>query len=104
MDLTRENYRATIYYHFRRGLTQNSASINSLRHLEMKHHRKPLRMPTNKFRGGRPKSVVPQIIDAVRELIMQDHHVTYRKIKASLDISTTSIHKILHENSAAKIG
>jgi len=30
------------------------------------------------FREGRPKSaVVPENIDAVREMIMQDRHVTY---------------------------
>ena len=41
-------------------------------------------------------------IDAVRELIMQDRHVTYREIKASLGISSTSIHSILHEQLAVK--
>ncbi|GBP41202.1 hypothetical protein EVAR_30640_1 [Eumeta japonica] len=33
---------------------------------------------------------------------MQNRHVTYREIKASLSISMTIIHKILHENLAAK--
>ena len=34
-------------------------------------------------REGRPFSaVVPENIDAVRELIMQDRHVTYREIAA----------------------
>ena len=32
----------------------------------------------------------------VRELIMQNHHVTYRLIEAFLEISSTSIHSILH--------
>ncbi|GBP64408.1 hypothetical protein EVAR_43185_1 [Eumeta japonica] len=45
-------------------------------------------MLTDEFEEGRAKSVVvPQNIDAVRELIMQDRHVTYREIRASLDIS-----------------
>ena len=45
-----------------------------------------------------PKTaVVPENIDAVRELLMQDRHVTYRQIEAFLDISSTSIHSILHE-------
>ncbi|GBP43498.1 hypothetical protein EVAR_30455_1 [Eumeta japonica] len=40
---------------------------------------------TDEFREGRPKSVVvPQNPNVVRELIMQDHHVTCREIKASL--------------------
>jgi len=45
---------------------------------------------------------VPENIDAVRELIKQDRHVTYREIEASLDISMTSIYKILHEHLAVK--
>ncbi|GBP29930.1 hypothetical protein EVAR_18410_1 [Eumeta japonica] len=51
-------------------------------------------MLTDEFKEGRPKSdIVPQNIDAVRELMMQDRHVTYREIKTSLGISMTSIHK-----------
>ncbi|GFT77404.1 histone-lysine N-methyltransferase SETMAR [Nephila pilipes] len=54
-------------------------------------------------RAGRPKSVVvPEKINAVRELIKQDRHVTYREIEASLDISVTSINKILHEHLSVK--
>ena len=53
----------------------------------------------DELREGRPKiDVVPENIDAVRELIMQDRHVTYREIKAFLGISSTSIHSILHEH------
>ncbi|GBP75374.1 Mariner Mos1 transposase [Eumeta japonica] len=44
-------------------------------------------MLTDEFKEGRPKSVgISQDIDAVRKLIMQDHHVTYCEIKASLGI------------------
>ena len=46
--------------------------------------------------------VVSENIDAVRELIMQDRHVTYRAIEASLGISSSSIHSILHEHLVAK--
>ena len=47
---------------------------------------------TDEFHEGRPKSVVvPENIDAVHELILQDRRVTYREIKASLGISGTSI-------------
>ncbi|GBP84036.1 hypothetical protein EVAR_56884_1 [Eumeta japonica] len=60
-------------------------------------------MLTDEFKDDRPKSVkVPENIDAVRELIMQDRHITYCKMKASLGINTTSIQKILHENLAVK--
>ena len=51
----------------------------------------------DKVHEGRPKTaIVPEYIDAVRELIMQHRHVTYREIEASLDISPTSIHSLLH--------
>ncbi|GBP04507.1 hypothetical protein EVAR_3883_1 [Eumeta japonica] len=44
-------------------------------------------MLADEFKKGRPESVVvPQNINAVRELIMQDRHVTHREIKAFLSI------------------
>ena len=53
----------------------------------------------DEFRKGRPKSVVvPEIIDAVRQLILQYRHVTYRQIEPTLEISGASIHSILHEH------
>ena len=45
---------------------------------------------------------MPENIDAVRELILQDSHVTYREVESSLGISSTSIHSILHEHLAVK--
>ena len=52
-----------------------------------------------RVRESRPKTaVVPENIDVVRELIMQDHHVTYREIEAFLGISATSMYSIFHEN------
>ena len=51
------------------------------------------------FREGRPKSVVvPETIDAVRELISQDR----REVETCLGISGTSIHSILNEHSTFK--
>ena len=53
------------------------------------------RSARDEVREGRPKTaVVSDNIDAVRELIMQDRFVTERDIKASLCISSTSIHSI----------
>ena len=55
------------------------------------------RLLKDEIRVGPPKTTVaPENIDAVRDLIMQDRHVTYREIEASLGISSTSIHSILH--------
>ncbi|CAH1983305.1 unnamed protein product [Acanthoscelides obtectus] len=49
-------------------------------------------------RVGAPKTgVTLENVDAVRKLIIEDRHVTYREIEASLKISKTSIHKNLHE-------
>ena len=111
MELTRENFRAMIYYDFRRGLTQEQC-INQLNstfgdeapstptvyrwYIEFKRGRSSL---TDEVKEGRPKSVVvPENIDAVRKLIEEDRHVTYQEIERYLSISMTSIHKILHEH------
>ncbi|CAH1958101.1 unnamed protein product [Acanthoscelides obtectus] len=49
-------------------------------------------------RAGAPKTVITQEnVDPVRKLIIEDRHVTYREIEASLKISKTSIQKNLHE-------
>ncbi|CAH1968062.1 unnamed protein product [Acanthoscelides obtectus] len=49
-------------------------------------------------RVGAPKTAVTQEnVDAVRKLIIEDRHVTYREIEASLNISKTSIQNNLHE-------
>ena len=57
----------------------------------------------DKFREGRPKSdVVPETIDAVRQLILQDRHETYREIETNLGICGTRIHSIWHEHLTVK--
>ena len=92
MELNREHFRAIIFYNFRRGLTQEQC-INQLNltfgdevpstatvyrwYTEFKRGRSSL---TDEVKEGRPKSViVPKNIDAVRKLIEEDRHVTYRK-------------------------
>ena len=57
----------------------------------------------DEFREGRPKSVViAETINSVRQLIFQDHHVTYREIETTFGISGTSKHSILHEHLTVK--
>ena len=57
----------------------------------------------DEFRESRSKSiVVPETIDAVRQLILQDRHATYREIETTLGISGTSIHSIWHEHLTVK--
>ena len=41
---------------------------------------------------------VPETIDAVRQRMLQDRHVTYCEIETYLGISGTSIRSILHEH------
>lgn len=115
MDLTRENFRAIIFYNFRRKLSQQQCadelqstfggeapSIDTVYRWYREFNR-GRSSHTDEFREGRPKSaVVPETIDAVRELIKQDRHVTYREIEASMGNSMTSINKILHEHLAVK--
>ena len=61
------------------------------------------RLLKNEIREGLPKAALEsENIDALRELIMQDRHVTYLEIEASLGISSSNIHSILHEQLAVK--
>ncbi|GFS88258.1 hypothetical protein NPIL_702731 [Nephila pilipes] len=115
MELNREHFRAIIFHNFRRGLSRQECfdELNSL-YSDKAPSYSTVRNWYNEFnrgrcsiqdesRAGRPKSVVvPEKINAVRELIKQDRHVTYREIEASLDISMTSINKILHEHLSVK--
>lgn len=115
MNLHREHFRAMIFYDFKVGLSQQqcfdrlrSAFGNeapTLRSVynwynEFKRGRTSL---ADEFREGRPISAVsPENIDAVRELIKQDRHVTYLEIQACLNISSTSVHSILHDHLAVR--
>ena len=111
MELSRENFRAMIFYDFRKGFTQqqcfeslqstfgdeapSKASVYNW-YNEFKRGRRSLK---DEEKPGRPISVVtPENIDAVRKLIEQDRHVTYFEIEATLDISATSIRKIMREH------
>ena len=55
------------------------------------------------FHEGRPKSVlVPETIHAVRQLIFQERHMSYREIETTFGISGTGIPLILHEHLTVK--
>jgi len=57
----------------------------------------------DKFREGRP-SVVATNVDAARETIERDRHVTYREIRASLGIDAKAIRTILHDRLSSPVG
>lgn len=107
--------RAIIFYNFQRGLTriqcfEEITSVFSdaapcLRtverwYLEFQRGHSSL---SDKSCEGRPKTAMTQVnVDAVPQLIVEDRHVTYREIEASVGISGTTIHIILHEELGVK--
>ena len=111
MEVNCEHFRAIIFNNFRHGLTQQHCikELNSIFgneapsrtsvyrwYGEFNRDRSSLQ---NEFREDRPKSVVvPETIDAVCQLILQDLDVTYREIETTLGLWGASIHSILHEN------
>ncbi|CAH1959536.1 unnamed protein product [Acanthoscelides obtectus] len=99
MELNQEHFRAIIYYNFQRQLSQQCLTPHQLTisrwYEEFKRGRVSL---SDDPRVGAPKTAVTQEnVDAVRKLIIEDRHVTYRENEASLKILKTSIQKILHE-------
>ncbi|CAH2016044.1 unnamed protein product [Acanthoscelides obtectus] len=92
MELNREHFRAIIYYNFQRQLSQQEclAELLSVFGNEEPHQSTISRWYGEFKRGPREN------VDAVRKLIIEDRHVTYREIEASLKISKTAIQKIFH--------
>ena len=115
MELKLEHFRAMNFYNFRHGLTQQQCidELNSIcgdeapsrtsvyqRYGDFNRGRSSLQ---DEFREVRTKSVVvPETINAVRQLILQDRHVTYREIETTLGINGISINSILHEHLTVK--
>ncbi|CAH1965648.1 unnamed protein product [Acanthoscelides obtectus] len=81
MELNRERFRAIIYYKFQRQLSQQECLAELLSvfgHIKFKRGRVSL---SDDPRVGAPKTAVTQEnVDAVRNLIVEDRHVTYREI------------------------
>src|SRR5436190_23799553 len=106
MELNRENFCAIIFYNFLRQLSQQEclAELVSIFGNEAPHQStisrwygefKRGRMSlSDNPRAGAPKTAVTQKnVDAVRKLIKENRHMTYREIEASLGISKISIQK-----------
>ena len=100
MKFNREHFRKIIFSNFRRRLTQqqcidvinsifgNEASSGSSVYWWYDEFNRGRSSLQDEFRGARPKSVViPETIDAVRQLILQNRHVFYREIETSLGIT-----------------
>ncbi|CAH2004492.1 unnamed protein product [Acanthoscelides obtectus] len=100
MELKRKHFRAIIYCNFQIQLSQQEclAELLSVFGNEAPHQSTISRCLSDDSRVGAPKTAVTQEnVDAVRKLIIEDRHVTYREIEASLKISKTSIKKFSHE-------
>ena len=89
MEFKREHFRAIIFYNFRRGLTQQQCidELNSFFGDEVPSRtsvyqwygefKRGYSSFPDEFNKGRSKAVVvPETIDAVCRLILQDRHVT----------------------------
>ncbi|EGI62252.1 FLJ37770-like protein [Acromyrmex echinatior] len=111
MEILRENFRAMIFYNYKYNLTSKQC-IDRL-HLVFGNEVPSNRMVYNwfaefqrgrtflcdEFREGCPStSVVAANVNAVREMIERDRHMTYREIQASLGIDMKAIHMILHDH------
>ncbi|EGI62988.1 FLJ37770-like protein [Acromyrmex echinatior] len=111
MEISRENFRTMIFYDYKCNLTPKQC-IDQL-HLAFGDEAPSNRTVYNwfaefqrgriflcdEFREGHPStSVVATNVDAVREIIERDRHMTYREIQASLDIDMKAIHTILHDH------
>ncbi|CAH1991401.1 unnamed protein product [Acanthoscelides obtectus] len=91
MELNREHFRAIIYYNFQRQLSQQECLAELLSGVDNEAPHQSTILSDD------PR----ENVDAVRKLIIEDRHVTYREIEASLKISKTSIQKNLHEEQKA---
>ncbi|CAH1998188.1 unnamed protein product [Acanthoscelides obtectus] len=86
-NVRQQHFRAIIYYNFQRQSSQQE--------FQFKRGRVSI---SGDPRVGAPKTAVTQKnVDALRKVIIEDRHVTYREIETSLTISKTSIQKNLHE-------
>ena len=115
MEFNRDHFGANIFYNFRRVLTQQQciAELNSFFGDETPSRTSVYRWYSefnrgrssfeDEFREDRVKSVVVlETNEGMRQLILQDRHVTYHQIETTLSISRTSIHSKLHEHVIVK--
>lgn len=111
MELERRDFRAMIFYDFKRGLTAKQSfeqlvstfgEVSPSRSsvfgwfAEFKRGRDSL---SDADRSGRPVSAVTvENVAAVQEMVAADSRVTYQQIEQALGITSASVHSILHEH------
>lgn len=111
MDLSRENFRAMIFYDYKCGLTpklcidrlqqafKDEAPSKTSVYRWFTEFESGRTYLSDDFREGRPATAITdENIDLVRNMINADRHVTYAEIAASIGIGKSQIQKILHEH------
>jgi transposase len=110
MDLSRDHIRIMIYYDYKTKLSQQEC-LESLQktfgdscvsrttvynwYAEFSRGRDHFE---DEPRTGRPRSAVtPENIEAVRQLVNVDPHITYQEIEDALDIGSAATQSILHD-------
>ncbi|PRD23705.1 UNVERIFIED_CONTAM: Histone-lysine N-methyltransferase SETMAR [Trichonephila clavipes] len=109
MELTREHYRAKVFYDFNAELNQDECYQRlQLAFGEESPCRATIFRWFKEFFRGRnslqdgvhtekPRSVVsPGNVSALRKMLMDDNHCTYQIIQKELDIKYATVHKIIH--------
>ncbi|XP_031627958.1 uncharacterized protein LOC116343836 [Contarinia nasturtii] len=92
MELTRENFRTMIYYEFRLGLSRQECidqlvstfgdeapSFSTMKNWYNEFNRGRGLLKNEPHEGRLKSVVVPQNIDAARNMTMEDRHVTYHE-------------------------
>lgn len=110
MELERRDFRAMIYYDFKRGLKQEECHAQLFRTFEdiapsratvfrwfaeFKRGRESLKDETHP--GRPPTAVIPETIAMVEKLLREDGRLTYSMLQDSVKIGSAAINTILHE-------
>lgn len=111
MELENRDFRAMMFYDFKRGLNVQQSHQNFIDAFgQDAPSERTIRRWFAKFRGdqesfedeprsGRPPdSATPENIERVRELIKQTRNITYEEIQQTLGIGASTVHSILHRH------
>ncbi|KAG5342641.1 SETMR methyltransferase, partial [Acromyrmex charruanus] len=111
MEISRENFRAMIFYDYKCNLTpkqcidrfhlafgDEALSNRTVYNWFAEFQRGRIFLCGNSVKVVPSRSVVATNVDAVREMIERDRHMTYHEIQASLSIDMKAIHTILHDH------
>ncbi|XP_015924023.3 histone-lysine N-methyltransferase SETMAR-like [Parasteatoda tepidariorum] len=109
MELTREHFRAMIFYDFKAGLNQECVQRLQLAFGDESPARATVFRWIKEFSSGRnflqseeqtgrPRSaVIPDNVSAIRKILKDDNHCTDQIMQKEFNIGSTAIHKIIHD-------